>query len=357
MATIDLSSPTAGASATLKDKPIYYGPGLGIYGTQDVFYNPAPVNFTNTTYNPSDVVDFNNAVSTAGGNLPAGNVGTANNGTANTAEVAQTPLPTIPALNLNIMTADQIEAKWKEFLDRATADPDIINYYNKLLEISKNNTDTAISLLETDWSTGVRQTRDTLAGALESLGITFGTEGDTLLNALNKRGIAVSQVSPYASNQLAYAGAGQAQTEVQKLTEDQRLRREATERTANQTIENLGLAKVKGETQQQQALTESQMNIQKQKEQDIASRAQRYMDWWSKQMETENQQKTLNWQQQYNQLSATGSTGGTSSGASTANVNPNDAGSIKAAYPGYAGWNDTNAIIADYKATGGSGKA
>jgi len=37
-------------------------------------------------------------------------------------------------------------------------------------------------------------------------------------------------------------------------------------------------------------------------------------------------------------------------------VNPNDANSIKAAYQGYAGWNDPNAIIADFKATGGQGK-
>lgn len=33
-----------------------------------------------------------------------------------------------------------------------------------------------------------------------------------------------------------------------------------------------------------------------------------------------------------------------------------DANAIKAAFPGYVGWNDPNAIIADYKATGGSGK-
>lgn len=42
----------------------------------------------------------------------------------------------------------------------------------------------------------------------------------------------------------------------------------------------------------------------------------------------------------------------TSSGAT---VNTSDAGSIKAAYPGYAGWSD-QAILADYAATGGSGK-
>jgi hypothetical protein len=36
-------------------------------------------------------------------------------------------------------------------------------------------------------------------------------------------------------------------------------------------------------------------------------------------------------------------------------VNPNDAGSIRNAFPGYAGWSDP-AIIADFKATGGNGK-
>ncbi len=39
-----------------------------------------------------------------------------------------------------------------------------------------------------------------------------------------------------------------------------------------------------------------------------------------------------------------------------ATVNPNDAGSIKSAFPGYASWNDSASIVADYKATGGSGK-
>lgn len=40
----------------------------------------------------------------------------------------------------------------------------------------------------------------------------------------------------------------------------------------------------------------------------------------------------------------------------TPSVNPNDANSIKNAFPGYAGWNDPNAIIGDFKATGGQGK-
>lgn len=47
---------------------------------------------------------------------------------------------------------------------------------------------------------------------------------------------------------------------------------------------------------------------------------------------------------------------GGGSGGGAASVNPNDANSIKAAYPGYAGWNDSAAIIADFRATGGAGK-
>lgn len=38
------------------------------------------------------------------------------------------------------------------------------------------------------------------------------------------------------------------------------------------------------------------------------------------------------------------------------NVNPNDVNSIKANFPGYAGWNDAASIIGDFKATGGAGK-
>ena len=40
----------------------------------------------------------------------------------------------------------------------------------------------------------------------------------------------------------------------------------------------------------------------------------------------------------------------------TGGVNPNDANSIKATFQGYAGWNDPNAIINDFKDTGGAGK-
>ena len=37
-------------------------------------------------------------------------------------------------------------------------------------------------------------------------------------------------------------------------------------------------------------------------------------------------------------------------------VNPNDANSIKANFPGYSSWNDAASIVADYRATGGQGK-
>jgi len=37
-------------------------------------------------------------------------------------------------------------------------------------------------------------------------------------------------------------------------------------------------------------------------------------------------------------------------------VNPNDAASIKSVFPGYQSWNDNASVVADFKATGGSGK-
>jgi hypothetical protein len=52
-----------------------------------------------------------------------------------------------------------------------------------------------------------------------------------------------------------------------------------------------------------------------------------------------------------------GLSGGSSSSSGSGGIlNPNDANSIKAMFPGYAGWNDSAAIVADFRATGGQGK-
>lgn len=215
-------------------------------------------------------------------------------------------------------------------------------YYEKLLTEADGDVERAKTRLEEDWSKGVRQTSEDLTANLAKLGIDFSKEQGSLLDTLNKRGVALTQ-NPEGG--LTYAGGGQAQTEYQQLSEDQKLRKEAEERTARRLTEQAGVTKSRGQedvTRQDQLYREQ---LQSQKEQQGVARAGVYQG-------AEQQQKA----NQLNQ-SIYGAQTGTSQGTSnTSSLNPNDANSIKAAFQGYRAWNDSAAILADYKATDGAGK-
>ena len=211
------------------------------------------------------------------------------------------PLPTIPSLNFTAPNVGDISGKWQEFLNRASQDPDIVNYYNNLLSQAQGDTNLAISFLEKDYATGVRQTKDNLQATLENLGLTFTGEHNTLEDTLNKRGIALTQ-GPQGSTQ--YAGGGQAGTELGNLNESQKLRQEAEQRSASQGIEKMGLTRQKGITSAGQQLQQYGTNLNQQKQSDILNRAQTYFGTYQNQQAADLAQK----QQQQNQQMLSGGT-------------------------------------------------
>lgn len=182
-----------------------------------------------------------------------------------------TPTVNIPALNFTPPTGSDMSAKFQQFLTEAANDPNLTKYYDQLLAYAKGDTDIAIQQLKTDYTTGVRQTLDTLGNTLKQMGLTFTGESKNLLDTLNKRGIALTQEG--RSGPLTYAGGGEAGTEVGQLNDSQKLRQEAEQRTAKQKIETSGLSLNKGITQANQALQNQAIGLGQQKQQDVYNRA------------------------------------------------------------------------------------
>ena len=204
---------------------------------------------------------------------------------SNTSNVAT---PTIPSLGYTAPTGGDIDSKWTEFLNRAAQDPDIVNYYQKLLAQAQGDTNIAIGFIEKDYQTGTRQIQDTLKATLTSLGLTSQGESNTLADTLNKRGIALT-VNPQGN--VEYAGGGQPATEVANLGESQKLRKEAEIRSSSQGIESLKNTREKNITSQGQALEQTAQTLGKQEQQDILSRAQLYNTTWEDQQKAEAQDK------------------------------------------------------------------
>lgn len=190
------------------------------------------------------------------------------------------PLPAISSLDFKAPNVSDIDSKWQEFLQRAARDPDIVNYYNNLLEQAKGDTNLAISFLDRDYQMGVRHTGENLTATLQGLGLNFGQEQDTLQNNLNQRGIALTDMGPAQTSgqsaQIEYAGGGQPAKELGQLNESQRLRKEAEQRTASQGIEKMGLSRQKGVTSAGQQLQQYGSSLNQGKQQDILNRAQTY---------------------------------------------------------------------------------
>lgn len=213
------------------------------------------------------------------------------------AQSVSTPAPAnLPSLNFTMPTGSDITDKYREFLQIAAKDPGIINYYNQLLAFAKGDTDLAKQQLETDYQTGVRHTTDNLRSSLKNLGLTFGHESDTLLDTLNKRGIALIQ----DGSKLAYAGGGQAATELETLNESQRLRQEAEQRTAKQNIENAGIARTKGITSANQSLRNTALSLKQGEQQDVTQRANQAYGAWQNEQVVKAQQALANQQNQAN---------------------------------------------------------
>lgn len=214
-------------------------------------------------------------------------------------------------------------------------------YYTKLLNDAQGDLNTALGYLQTDYQQGTRYAQQDLSTSLKQLGLQFPVEQQNLENSLNQRGIALTQ-QPGTSN-TTYAGGGQPATELANLNEDQQLRSEAVQRTAQRTNTQLGQTYQRGVTN---ATRQSQIygeGLGQQLESQALSRA-------GVTAGLQNQSNAANLQGQMFNASLSGGGGGSS------NVDPNNAASIQSAFPGYKSWNDTASIIGDFKNTGGKGK-
>lgn len=219
-------------------------------------------------------------------------------------------MPSIPKLDFNFPSGADINAKWKEFLDLASKAPDIVNYYQNLLDQAKGDTELAKGLIEKDYSMGVRQEKDTLTATLEELGLKDLFEAEELQNKLNERGIALTQE---AGEQPVYAGGGRAGVEVGRLDETQRLRKEAEIRSSTQQIEKAGLTREKGLTQAGSGLQKYGLELQGDKQSDIMNRASQNFGIYQQGQQADLMKAQLKQQQE---MSGGGGGGGGNSGGS-----------------------------------------
>lgn len=133
-------------------------------------------------------------------------------------------------------------------------------YYLQLAKEAQGDFTRAKQILEEDYTSGVRQatedyltkertTKEDLASNLKDLGVTFGQESEQKIDELNKRGMAVYQNNPDGTpNVVGAPGAdnanlGRGGTEIDRLRQNQTLRQQAVQRTADRTLETAGLTR------------------------------------------------------------------------------------------------------------------
>lgn len=251
----------------------------------------------------------------------------------NLANQASSAVPqfTLPTLNYTAPTG--LPEKYQEFLKLASQQPDIIKYYEDLYNNAKGDLNVAIGFLENDYKVGVRQTTDTLGNTLQQLGLKFGDEQNSLQNNLNQRGIAMTDMG---NGKTAYAAGGQPATELGRLNQSQGLRQEAERRTAQQSIENKGIARQKGISTAQQTTRSNVLGYGQQKQQDIAGRANiNYNNYLNEEQNKANQAL----QQQSNNLAG----GSSSSGSRPAKTDINPSTGKMYGFAGAGGVWDDNA--------------
>lgn len=151
-------------------------------------------------------------------------------------------------------------------------------YYYELAKQAKGDFNTAVQLMTSDYTTGVKKAKEDYAlqqsqgtgdlnNALSSLGLNFTTENNKEMDDLNKRGMAVYQNNPdgtpnvvtpgtfnpsFDVNNQSYnagvsgtnpniANLGQGGTEAEQLRSDQQLRAEAAMRAGMKPLQAAGL--------------------------------------------------------------------------------------------------------------------
>lgn len=223
---------------------------------------------------------------------------------------------------------------FKDFYDKAYTE--LAPYYKQLLDEAGGDLNVALTNLDRDYQTGTRTKVEDFISSMDTLGVIMPKEQTSLQGNLNKRGIALTETS----NGLQYAGGGQAKNELMSLNEDQRLRSQAVQRTRQRGLESEAIKKLTGGQTAQQSYRNTTEAQQAEHETKATSLASQY--------------------QSAEQLSkAAGiakAQAGVDTGSSSGGINPDDVWAIKNAHPGYRGWNDEQAIKADFKATRGVGK-
>ena len=243
-------------------------------------------------------------------------------------------------------------------------------YYQKLLDEANGDLQVAMTNLQNDYTQGVRfatqdlaqTTGQTLANMQASLqrltGVTFPSETQAKVDTLNQRGIATVQPNLGASVQAASAQmtGNQAGYELGQLSEDQQLRKEAVERTAQQTIQSAGLSAQQTQESAQKTLTQGQQTAS-QNYRTFAEQAKQQMDTDITSREQTAQQNALQ-QQQLDitkaQLAATPGTNiGNSASGNSGYVDPTVGGFGSASKPDLSNQfkiNDYNAWKASQQA-------
>jgi len=169
---------------------------------------------------------------------------------ANSIKSIQAPTPQ-PAKTINLdpslFKIPDLDPLIKEAYDK------LAPYYAKLLAESQGDVNKAMARLEEDYASGMRYNtedveRETgyaktdLDAALSQLGITFPQEQEKLLDTQNQRGIALTE-SPQPNGgipqPLQVASEGRAGYETGTLREDQKLRQEAVQRTAQRNVDQI----------------------------------------------------------------------------------------------------------------------
>lgn len=186
----------------------------------------------------------------------------------------------IPALQYTAPNVSDLSSQYQGFLTRAAKDPDIVNYYNQLLNTAQGDTNVAIGFLESDYQTGVRNAVQNLQGNLQNLAQSNQVNQVSQQDALNKRGIALTQ---NANGGEGYAGGGEAQTEVGNTQTQYALQQEAQQRSASQSVNQAASTLQKGTSQANQALTQQVQQYQGQYNTDVATRANTYQTLYDEQ--------------------------------------------------------------------------
>lgn len=165
------------------------------------------------------------------------------------------------------------------------ADPKFTAYYDQLLKQVNYDVNEAVRVMNYQYQTGTAQlaqdtalkterTTQDLTSALQALGLQNTKDKNALVDTLNKRGIALVQaggpqsaatkvadpgsVSYDAQGNPIFSGqGGQAGTELTQLSEDQRLRKEAEQRTAQRNLQDIGIAQTRGQQQLEEQKTEA----------------------------------------------------------------------------------------------------